>query len=240
MWGALLCSSAGVVAALVVGCTRDDAEREYGLALQGDRSGGEMSFDEVVAHVDRAIALNPRRAAYWHTRAGLSARKGDYARAISDLDRAIALEGDWFWWHFERGEAVVQSGQPARALADFDWAIARNPRHPVLRYWRSLARASTGDGPGALEDADRLAELDSGEAHYPRGVALQRLGRHREAVAEFDAILQRNPTVVYALRARAESLRRIGEERRALADDREAERRAKIAHPWEIDPLRGF
>lgn len=199
-----------------------------------------MSFDEVIAHVDRAIALNPRRAAYWHTRAGYFARKGDYARAISDLDRALELEGDWPWWHFQRGEAAVQNGQPGRALADFDWAIEKDPRHPVFRYWRSLTRAMTGDGPGALEDADRLAEIDPDQSHYPRGVALQHLGRHREAVVEFDATLRRNPALLYALRARAVSLRKIGEERRALADEREAEQREKLARPWEIDPLRGF
>jgi len=206
-----------VLLAAASGCAPDPAGREYYAALRGEESG--MTREQQIAHVDRALALAPRRAGYYETRATYRLDLRQWVAARADLDASIRL-ADRPYARFLRGLAACELGLFDKAVADFDTAIAREPKNAQFYRGRSLAKATKGDPGGALADADRLLQLapQQGESHYARGVALLALGRDREAVPEFDTALKLRPELAYVLEARADAHERLGEQPLADAD----------------------
>lgn len=178
-----------------------------------------MTREEQIAHLDRAIALAPRRAEYFEARALCRIELRQWPEARRDLDQDIRLV-DRPHARLLRGLVACEVGLFGAAIADFDTAIARNPKDARFYRGRSLAKATAGDASGALVDADRLAALAPGmaESHYARGVALLALGRDREAVPEFDAAHRIRPELAYVLEGRASAHERLGQDAEATAD----------------------
>jgi tetratricopeptide (TPR) repeat protein len=213
---------AAVVGALVTACGPDPAQREYLAALKGEESG--MTREEQITHVDRAIALAPRRAEYYETRGTYLIDLQRWVPARQDLDRSIGLR-DRPYARFLRGLAACELGLFDAAVADFDTAIARDPGNAQFYRGRALAKATKGDPSGALRDAEHLLQLapQQAESHYARGVALLALGRDRDAVPEFDAALRIRPELAYVFEARA-----LAHERLDLAEQAAADRAAFV------------
>jgi tetratricopeptide (TPR) repeat protein len=228
-----------LVLGLCAGCGPDHADQEYIAALRGQESG--MAREEQIAHVSRAIALAPRRASYYETRAGYWIGVGDYDRAFSDMNKSIELAPRPYAY-FYRGMALCQVGAFERAIQDFDIAIQRHPENTQFYRGRSLARAATGNALGALEDAKHLVKVvpQQAESYHARGVALGLLQRDREAVRDFDRAAEIRPELVYVIEARTAALERLGETDRAAADRETADRlRAeKSGCPSCLDPFR--
>ena len=204
----------------------DRAENEYLAALRGENEG--MSRKEQIAHIDRAIKLQPERAQYWETRAIYRIDLRDFGAARADLDQAINLLPRPYL-RFLRGLVLCQSGHPGDALPDFDAAISGQPKNAQFYRGRALARAAVGQAGAALDDADRLIALapQMGESYYARGIALTKLGRDEEAIREFTEAIRRRPDLLYPLRTRAETYQRMADSIRAAADYAEVSKREK-------------
>jgi tetratricopeptide (TPR) repeat protein len=197
-------------------CAPDPATHEYMLALRGDETG--MSRQEQIAHLDRALALSPRRADIYETRAIYEIDLKRYDRALADVDRDIALV-DRPYARFLRGLVLCESGRFAESLASFDTAIARQPANSQFYRGRSLARAACGLADSALADASHLvaAAPQQAESYYARGMALAGLGRDREALADFERAERMRPELVYVREASALAWARVGDATRAAA-----------------------
>ena len=233
---------AAVLAWLVLGsvsCAMDPAESEYFTALRGEETG--MGRQQQLAHVARAIALQPKRAWYWETHAIYSIDVQDYATAATDIDEAVRL-ADRPYLRFLRGLVSCQRGNYAASLSDFDRAIAGQPKNSQFYRGRSLARSRVGRYPDALTDARTLLRLapQQGETYYALGEALSGLGQYREAIQAYDESLRRRPELIYPLQGRAEASSRSGDERRAAADLEEVARRERDGHLMAAytDPFR--
>jgi tetratricopeptide (TPR) repeat protein len=215
-----------LLASTLSSCSRNPADREYLAALRGEEEG--MSRKKQIAHIDRAIELEPRRAHYWETRAIYRIDLRNFDRAKADLDQAVKLQ-DRPYLRFLRGLVLCQSGRPEDALPDFDAAISGQPENSQFYRGRALALAAVGRASEALNDAERLikAAPQMGESYYARGIALTKLGRDEEAIKEFTEALRRRPELIYPLRARADSYERTGEPMRAADDRAEAAKREK-------------
>ena len=220
------------------GCGPDHADQEYIAALRGDETG--MAREEQIAHVTRAIALAPRRASYYETRAGYWIALGDYDRAFSDMNKSIELVPRPYAY-FYPGMALCQVGAFDRAIQDFDIAITRQPENTQFYRGRSLARAAPRNALGALEDPKHLVGVvpQQAESYYARGVALALLQRDREAVRDFDRAAEMRPELVYVIETRLAVLERLGETERAAVDRDTFERlRAeKSGCPSCLDPF---
>ncbi|MDH4066426.1 MAG: tetratricopeptide repeat protein [Acidobacteriota bacterium] len=224
---------------VVLTACHDAADEEYLAALRGDEDGS--TYEERIAHLDRAIALEPARVRYWESRAVLRIDGRALGHAASDLDRAIAL-GDRPYLRFLRGLVRCQQGDCAAGLPDFDRAIAEEPDNSQFYRGRALARVTVGRLAEALDDGERLVGLapQFGPSYFARGAALAAQGRHAEAIRDFDEALRRMPELVYPLAARADAYEALGEAERAAADREVAARkqrdRARCAYC--LDPFR--
>lgn len=209
---------------LLCSCARDAAEREYFAALRGEETG--MGRPEQLARIERAIALQPRRAWYRETHAIYSIDLHRFDRAAADLDTAIQL-ADRPYLHFLRGLVSCQRSAFEASIADFDTAIAAQPGNAQFYRGRSLARSRLGRYGEALDDAKRLLALapQQGETYYAMGIALAGLGHSREAIAAFDESLRRRPELIYPLRDRAAVYSNLGDTLHAVADFTELIRR---------------
>lgn len=229
---------AGLAACFVASCAQDEAEREYYDALRGEETG--MGRQAQIAHLDRAIALQPRRAWYRETHAIYEIDVRDYAQAASDLDTAIAL-ADRPYLRFLRGLVACERGRYDASLPDFDLAITKQPANTQFYRGRSLARSKVGRYAEALEDARHLVATvpQQGESHYALGVALSGMGRWGEAVAAFDEALRRRPDLIYPLSARADARDRLGDAAGAAADRETAAGKTRDrAYAIAVDPFR--
>jgi tetratricopeptide (TPR) repeat protein len=205
------------LALLLVSCARDPAEREYLAALRGEETG--MGRTEQLARIERAIALQPGRAAYRETHAIYSIDLRRFDRAAADLDTAIQL-ADRPYLRFLRGLVSCQRHAYEASLEDFDTAIAAQPGNAQFYRGRSLARSRVGRYGEALEDAKKLLSMapQQGETYYAVGVALVGLGDVREAIGAFDESLRRRPELIYPLRERAAAYSSLGDTLHAVAD----------------------
>jgi tetratricopeptide (TPR) repeat protein len=213
---------ATVLAAALLACGRDPAEREYFAALEGEKTGADAAA--LIPHLDRAISLAPERAVYWEKRADYRTSQLEYGSAKADLDHAIAL-ADRPWLRFRRGLVLCRSGACTEALADLDAAIAAQPENAQFYRGRALVRVRAGLAEQALEDAERLVKRapQAADSYHVRGTALARLGRHRAAIADFDEAARRRPELSYPVAARAESYESLGDAVHGAADRRAAQ-----------------
>ena len=92
---------------------------------------------------------------------------------------------------FSLGNALSRLGRFDEAIRIFDIALGIEPSNGQILLKKGIALASIN----RHNDAEIVLQMqplrlpDQYEPHYLRGLSLVRLGRHAEAVAEFDAAL---------------------------------------------------
>jgi len=104
---------------------------------------------------------------------------------------------------YERlGELYTRRGDLRHAALAWDGAIAANPSAPRARWERARIRLRRGDLDGAVADCDALlAARDEPAVRELRGVALGRLGRFDEAIADLARAAPARPGARRALEA---------------------------------------
>ncbi len=99
-------------------------------------------------------------------------------------------------------EQVLRIGQNSLYLEDyvlsiqyFNQIIAVKPYWAQPYFYRAIAKLSLDDYRGAEEDASAAIERNPfiSTAYEVRGVALQNMGRQREAIADYDRALEQLP-----------------------------------------------
>ena len=169
--------------------------RGVGYRLKGD-------YDHAIADYSQAIKLNAKFASAYNNRGVAYDKKGEYDRAILDYDQAIKLkpsaEG-----YFNRGNAQLGKAHYDRAIDDYNQAIKLKVFAAAFdnRCW---ARAVVGILKPALADCNEalrlmpnnVATLDS------RGFVFLKMTHFDAAVSDYDAALQINPKLAFALYGR--------------------------------------
>lgn len=223
----------------LLACGRDEADRLLYAALEGEET--DMTREEQIALLDRAIALEPARVGYWETRAIYRIDLRHFEQAEAGLDRAIEI-ADRPYLRYLRGQVRCQQGRYLDSLPDFDLAIADQPGNTQFYWGRSLARVAVGQPQAALADAEKALELGPphGRSFYARGMALAALDRCGEALADFGEVVQSRPELVYAVKARADCYEQLGDPERAVAARHEFERLEKREENCNacLDPFR--
>lgn|GEM_PF-6977186 len=148
-------------------------------------------FKTAIYLMDKAVELDPRRAAAYARRGLLKFRlaqyrAGAYADALADLRAAAALDpgapGGWVWHMI----AVVceKYDEFLQARSAIDEAARLDPKNPYFHHERARVLLLEGDLPGAQAEMDRFFSLSPDGAYAVqaasgpecRMLALQGLG----------------------------------------------------------------
>ena len=92
---------------------------EFNASLGTDMA---MKYANVLADLEKAIALDANSPYLYYNRANVYAARKDYARAIDDYTRAIAIDGNLAEAYYNRGLARIFSQKTAEGVADLSKA----------------------------------------------------------------------------------------------------------------------
>lgn len=120
-----------------------------------------MRYEEAIADLDRAVALEPKSAALWamRSRVKLTNRQAFYD-GVRDMEKAVALAPDWGWIQCWLGEALRHQGAFKRALAALDRGLELEPGYLRGWAWRGGVKVSLRDFRGARLDLDKSLAWD--------------------------------------------------------------------------------
>jgi serine/threonine protein kinase/Tfp pilus assembly protein PilF len=170
----------------------------YLLAVSYARSG---RYTDAVAELDRALQQNPRH--YWSSfQRGICHQElGQHVLAAGDFGTCVGLWPDFALGYFNRGYNLDKSGAKGESIRDYTAALERDPGLVPACLNRGMACLELRRYEEALADFARVAELGRDDAfvHAGRGVALEGLGRPREADEAFATAFDRAGTAAPAV-----------------------------------------
>jgi tetratricopeptide (TPR) repeat protein len=129
--------------------------------------------------------------------------RGNYDAALKQLEGAKTSGGSPAEIENLKGLALLLDGDVAKAIGSFDRALQLQPELHPARFNRALAFLRANEYAKAAADletifADEHAPLRA-DAAYHLGIALDRLGRAKEAEEALDRALVLDPTLDAAL-----------------------------------------
>jgi tetratricopeptide (TPR) repeat protein len=194
----------------------------------------ETRYEEALADLDQAIAMNPKVPRVWVNKGNVLAEMNYNDSAYVCFARALELKPDYPEALSNRGGIRSRQGDLAGAVEDFTRAIAQNPNFRDAYGNRALVYFKMGEFEKAVADRRRVVDLDpKNPNNYVQlgsiGLALQQLNRPREAIAAYDDAIRvapeedRQRLAGYHLR-RSQAWWALRDRARALTDAREAAR----------------
>lgn len=128
--------------------------------------------------------------------AGFTMRRNlDWKNELTLFSRAVEQYPNSAWGHVELGNAYYNNGQDEHSLMmaeqEYEKALALNPTLQKAHTHMGSIRLKLGDLSGALNhytEALAINPFDK-EALIYRGMVLENLGRHKEAVADYQFFL---------------------------------------------------
>jgi len=167
------------------------------------------------------IAVHPAFDIGYLSRGVARLDAGHSAEALDDFRAARRLGLVSAELSERSADAYAQTGAVDSAVTRYDDAIALEPLRTSAYRGRALAHLRAGQPDLTLRDLDAAlahAPADSAALLGPRGLALERLGRHAEAIGTFDRALAADPTDVIALYHRALCRLQLGDAAGAAGD----------------------
>jgi serine/threonine protein kinase/tetratricopeptide (TPR) repeat protein len=155
---------------------------------------GLKAWDDGLRDLEKALELGAPKMRVLCMRARLKEFSGDKVGAKNDLADALKLDGsDDVGW-VARGLARLSTDLPG-AIADFDAALAANPRSVAAMQNKAHALSKQGKNREAIRTLDALLALypDYVPGRAGRGLIHARLGNEKEAVADAEEALKRDP-----------------------------------------------
>ena len=144
------------------------------------------------------------------------------AQAMEQYRQALAKNPDDYWSHFQRGRCFLSLGQFAEAVEALGACTALRPKAPWGYSVRGFALAQLKHYKEAEQDLDRAVGLDPEflPSRLNRGVVYWNQGKQKEALADFDLVLQapKDKRLVQAAFYRGQLYLQLGDTAKALAD----------------------
>lgn len=170
-------------------------------------------FADSVAHLQKAVSLDPQAAHPYYLLAWVLAHQEDGGgkrkelndRATRSLDKALELNPlDPDYWAL-RAEMQLNLDQPKKALVSLEKGLRNFPQHIICLNLRSLALARLGDATAADATAVQSIALNPENAwsYTSRGWAATAKGDYRGAASHFEEALKLDPTIELALNGMA-------------------------------------
>ena len=146
---------------------------------------------------ERAMEINPRYAGPYLYRGFIKFKSQELYEAIKDFDRAVELKPDFAEAYNYRGGAKEKLGDVGGAIRDFDKVIELRPESVKQLVEAYNARGTLkmerlNNLEEAVQDFSGAIELDPqcAKAYSNRAVAKDNMGRHKEAIEDYDHIIE--------------------------------------------------
>jgi tetratricopeptide (TPR) repeat protein len=177
-------------------------------------------FKSAAADHTRAIALKPNDAWLLYGRAQLYYHANDCQRAIQDYSSAIKLEPSTAQIYAQRALCYGITGDRALQLADYERAAELEPDSfaHASRVCDLMLRVRSAEETVGKCSAVIACRPNAASAFGMRGLAYVKLGKFREAIADFDAALVLIASDPIALFGRGVAKLRSGDEAGGRAD----------------------
>lgn len=163
-------------------------------------------YHSAAADYDRAVSLQPDSARPYHERGTFSLLWSDYHQAIKDEARALEIKPDYLAALANRAVAFSLLGENAKAVADCDLVIELTEKEKGAGYFAALGlkQYCLGRFDRAVEHFTKAIAIDPewAGAISRRGDAYSRMGRAREAAADWRKANELNPFYPLASEAR--------------------------------------
>ncbi len=129
------------------------AHHHYGLYLRGMGR-----FDEALAELRQAQALDPLAPRITVDVSGELTRRGQYDSAIEELRKVLELQPNFQFAHINLGQAYFRKGRNDDALASVQRNVDLYPDDPIGRAFLANFLARTGKRKEALEILEEIQE----------------------------------------------------------------------------------
>lgn len=172
--------------------------------------------DLALADLNETMQLLPGDARVYGLRGAVRGMKGDIDGAIADFTVSIDGDPSLVDSYTNRGKALSDKGEFERSIPDFDRALKLQPDNAFALNGRCWSRAVLNvDLDAALADCNAGVEaggVDLANTLNTRGFVHFRRAEYREAIASYDASLQKNPRAASSYYVRGLSKRALGEQ----------------------------
>lgn len=222
------------LAPLLLASAQSDKEREATYADCVERyfdyyEAGRPDSAELMLR--RALELSPEAEGNFlllGNLAELVVARGDSTEAVDLLSQAVSCQPAVPELRERRADLLIGIGRVETALADYDELVSKFPNSEIYRYKRVLAYEQMGLWSAAEGDLRKILAHNA-DAYLPRvkmAEVYERQGRPMEAEKLLSYLIEQQPAMAPAYRARARLLMRQGRKSDALADVREVIRRS--------------
>ncbi len=142
------------------------------------RDRGRMS-NEVLASLNKALALAPDEVEPRVLRARMHYARNHWTLATEDYDRALEHAPDFKTLWFERARTLYRYGDLDRATVDLDKAVEFEPNRDEVRLLRARVRRGKYRFDEAIADLDALVAKDpkNTDARFERALVYHRRGQ---------------------------------------------------------------
>ena len=222
------------LAPLLLASAQSDEERETAYASCVERyfdyyeAGRPDSAELMLRH---ALELSPEAEGNFlllGNLAELVVARGDSTEAVDLLSQAVSRQPAIPELRERRADLLMGIGRVETALADYDELVSKFPNSEIYRYKRVLAYEQMGLWSAAEGDLRKILAHNA-DAYLPRvkmAEVYEKQGRLVEAEKLLSYLIEQQPAMAPAYRARARLLMRQGRKSDALADVREIIRRS--------------
>ena len=222
------------LAPLLLASAQSDKEREATYADCVERyfdyyEAGRPDSAEVMLR--QALALMPEAEGNFlllGNLAELVVARGDSTEAVDLLSHAVSRQPAIPELRERRADLLMGIGRVETALADYDELVSKFPNSEIYRYKRVLAYEQMGLWSAAEGDLRKILAHNA-DAYLPRvkmAEVYEKQDRLMEAEKLLSYLIEQQPAMALAYRARARLLMRQGRKSDALADVREIIRRS--------------
>jgi protein O-GlcNAc transferase len=153
-------------------------------------------LEDALASLDRKLALAPPSVESLSNRGFLLQSLDRHDEALASLDHALRIDPNHVDALTNRGVSLSELNRPDDAIASYDRALAISPTHAPAHLNRAKALFALDRHAEALLSLERALAGDPAtrvDSIYARGLALARLFRHDEAIAQFEQVLELAP-----------------------------------------------
>ena len=217
---------------LLPASAQSDGEREYADCVERYFDYYEAGRpDSAELMLRQALELNPEAEGNFlllGNLAELVVARGDSTEAVDLLSQAVSRQPAIPELRERRADLLIGIGRVETALADYDELVSKFPNSEIYRYKRVLAYEQMGLWSAAEGDLRKILAHNA-DAYLPRvkmAEVYEKQGRLVEAEKLLSYLIEQQPAMAPAYRARARLLMRQGRKSDALADVREIIRRS--------------